>query len=40
VDQTMMNQVRNGAVGMGLQLPPPMARRTARLFYALSRCQV
>ena len=35
VDQTMMNQVRNGAVGMGLQLPPPMALRMATIICAM-----
>lgn len=35
VDQTMMNQVRNGAVGMGMQLPPPMALRMATIICAM-----
>ena len=30
-----MNQVRNGAVGMGLQLPPPMALRMATIICAM-----
>ena len=35
VDQTMMNQVRNGAVGLGMQLPPPMALRMATIICAM-----
>lgn len=35
VDQSMMNQVRNGAVGLGLQLPPPMALRMSTIICAM-----
>lgn len=34
-DQSMMNQVRNGAVSLGLQLPPPMALRMATIICAM-----
>ncbi len=34
-DQSMMNQVRNGAVSIGLQLPPPMALRMATIICAM-----
>ena len=35
VDQSMMNQVRNGAVSIGLTLPPPMALRMATIICAM-----
>ena len=35
VDQTMMNQVRKGATGLGLQPPPPMALRMATIICAM-----
>lgn len=35
VDQSMMNQVRNGAVSLGLELPPPMALRMATIICAM-----
>ncbi|MEG0511371.1 MAG: carbohydrate ABC transporter permease [Clostridia bacterium] len=35
VDPTMMNQVRTGAQGIGLQLPPPMALRMATIICAM-----
>lgn len=35
VDQTMMNQVRRGATGLGLQLPPPMGLRMATIICAM-----
>lgn len=35
VDQSMMNQVRNGASALGLQLPPPMALRMATIICAM-----
>ena len=35
VDQSMMNQVRNGAVGLGMELPPPMALRMATIICAM-----
>ena len=31
VDQSMMNTVRRGAVGLGMELPPPMALRMATI---------
>lgn len=34
-DQTLMNQVRNGAVGLGMELPPPMALRMACIICAM-----
>lgn len=34
-DQTMMNQVRNGAVDVGSKLPPPMALRMATIICAM-----
>lgn len=34
-DQTMMQQVRNGAVGLGLELPPPMGLRMACIVCAM-----
>ena len=34
-DQTMMNQVRNGAMSLGQQLPPPMALRMATIICAM-----
>lgn len=35
VDQSMMNQIRNGAVGLGMRLPPPMALRMATIICAI-----
>lgn len=35
VDQSMMNTVRRGAVGLGLELPPPMALRMATIICAM-----
>lgn len=35
VDQSMMNTVRRGAVGLGMQLPPPMALRMATIICAM-----
>lgn len=35
VDQSMMNQVRNGAVSLGMELPPPMALRMATIICAM-----
>ena len=35
VDQSMMNQVRNGAMGIGQSLPPPMALRMATIIVAM-----
>lgn len=35
VDQSMMNQIRNGAVGMGMKLPPPVALRMATIICAI-----
>ena len=35
VDQSMMNQVRNGAVSIGLTLPPPIALRMATIICAM-----
>lgn len=34
-DQTMMSQVRNGAMSLGAQLPPPMALRMATIICAM-----
>lgn len=34
-DQSLMNQVRNGAVGLGMELPPPMALRMACIICAM-----
>lgn len=34
-DQTLMNQVRNGAASMGLETPPPMALRMACIICAM-----
>lgn len=34
-DQSMMNQVRNGATTLGLELPPPMALRMATIICAM-----
>lgn len=35
VDQSMMNTVRNGAAGLGMELPPPMALRMATIICAM-----
>ena len=35
VDQSMMNTVRRGAVGLGMELPPPMALRMATIICAM-----
>lgn len=35
VDPAMMNQVRTGAAGIGLELPPPMALRMATIICAM-----
>ena len=35
VDQSMVNTVRRGAVGLGLELPPPMALRMATIICAM-----
>lgn len=35
VDQSMMNQLRQGAVGLGMELPPPMALRMATIICAM-----
>ena len=34
-DKSLMNTVRNGAVGLGLELPPPMALRMATIICAM-----
>jgi ABC-type glycerol-3-phosphate transport system permease component len=35
VDQTMMNQVRKGAMSLGSQPPPPMALRMSTIICAM-----